>query len=280
MHSSDALRRRAAEKAAEHAPNGTTRSASRIITAERLAGYAPFAMHPLLRDDPMGTPGLQQARGSAGGKDAQSLFARFAVQSGVGAEPDEPETSASAYDTGRKAGLVDGFKRGFDAGVAHAGAEQRKADEQAGATLSGRLEALCGELQQRFEQIERSAADQVVALALEVARQALRATLAVRPETIVPVVQEALAHLFDEQLRVHLHMNPGDVALVRDELGERLASTGCEIVGDASIAAGGCRIETPRAAVDATVETRWRRTLAAIGRNEDGSLAQTAEPHR
>src|SRR5690606_32476234 len=102
--------------------------------------------------------------------------------------------------------------------------------------------------------------------------------LSVRPEVIVPIVQEALAHLFDEQLRVRLHMNPADVALVREELGDRLTTNSCEIVRDASISLGGCRIETPRSSIDATLETRWRRTLAAIGRSEDGSLAQTAEP--
>ncbi len=119
--------------------------------------------------------------------------------------------------------------------------------------------------------LERDAADAVVDLALEVARHALRATLAVRPETIVPIVQEALAGVFDESVRMHLHLNPSDEALVREELGARLAQSNCEIVADASIRPGGCRIETPRAEVDATLETRWRRTLAALGRcGEDG----------
>jgi flagellar biosynthesis/type III secretory pathway protein FliH len=35
------------------------------------------------------------------------------------------------------------------------------------------------------------------------------------------------------------------------------------------VSAGGCVIETPRASVDATLQTRWRRTLAAIGRDDD-----------
>ncbi len=42
--------------------------------------------------------------------------------------------------------------------------------------------------------------------------------------------------------------------------------TGAPSTSGASIAVGGCRIASAGAEVDATVGTRWRRTLAAIGR--------------
>lgn len=247
MPSSETLRPRAAADAAAASETPAPRGVSRIIAAEHLSGYTRLAM------DSLGD------RRTAPHKRTQAN--------------DAPPEAPPDYDEGRKSGLVEGFKRGFEAGAAHAEAERCKAEQAAGSTLAQRIESLCSDLQQRLERIEREAADEVVALALEVARQALRATLAVRPESIVPIVQEALAHLVDDHVRLHLHLNPTDAALVRTELGERLSNAGCEIGTDASITPGGCRIETPRATIDATLETRWRRTLASLGRNDDGSIA-------
>lgn len=307
MPSSDAVRERTARARAAETPARPAGAAdpadagraSRIISAERLSEYTPFAMHTLTREDagtgaPNAENAAKNAAGAAGAGAARSnagpIFAQFgAGQPGASAgasggtsfgasfDAPEPREARAAHDDGRKAGLVEGFRRGFDAGVAHAEAEQRKAEERAGATLAQRVDALCTSLCERLEAVERHAADEIVTLALEVARQALRATLAVRPETIVPVVQEALAHLIDEHVRLHLHLNPDDVALVRAELGERLAGARCSITADPSIERGGCRIDTPRASVDATVQTRWRRTLASLGRKADGSIGGAAD---
>lgn len=218
------------------AASAATRGSSRIIASERLDRYTPFSMRSLspAREEAVAAPAAQPTE-----------------------EPD--------YAAGHKAGLAEGFRRGFEAGAAHARAEHAEHERQGGVRLAERIDALAEDFRRRLEAIEREAADEVVALSLEVARQALRATLAVRPETIVPVVQEALACIIDESVRLHLHLNPLDEALVRDELGTRLAQSNCEIVADPSISAGGCRIETPRAEVDATIETRWRRTIAALG---------------
>lgn len=241
MPSFDALLDHLAARGPAAAASAATRGTSRIIASERLDRYTPFSMHSLspardepIRDQPVAAPAAQP-------------------------------TEAPDYATGHKVGLAEGFRRGFEAGAAHARAEHAELERQGGARLAERIEALAEDFRRRLEAIERNAADEVVALSLEVARHALRATLAVRPETIVPVVQEALACIFDESVRLHLHLNPLDEALVRDELGTRLAQSNCEIVADASISAGGCRIETPRAEVDATIETRWRRTIAALG---------------
>lgn len=229
---------------------GPTRAAGRILSSGSFDRYTPFAMHPLAA----GRTSVE--RTPAGGAPADGDF-----------------------EAGRRSGLAEGFRQGYDAGITHAQAQYREREQQAGKRLADRVEALDRALGERFEDIEREAADAVVALALDVARQALRATLAARPESIVPVVQEALASLFGESVRMHLYLNPGDAALVREELGARLDGMRCEIVADASISAGGCRIETPRAGVDATLETRWRRTLASIGHDgADHPRDQTREP--
>ncbi|MGD9943420.1 MAG: FliH/SctL family protein [Burkholderiaceae bacterium] len=272
MHSSEALRRRAAEWAAAD----PARPARRIIAAEQLRHYVPFAMDELSRE---------RARSFGDGaaepderRHAARHFADFNRQ-------DDPAASETAdyqvgyqagLKAGREAGFADGVKRGFEAGTTHAERERRQAEEAAGASLAQRVQSLHAELQTRFEQIEREAADEVVALALEVARHALRATLAVQPESIVPIVQEALTGLLDDRVRVQLLLNPADIDIIQRDLGERLAARGVEIVADRSLTPGGCRLETPLASVDATIETRWRRTLAALGRDERGNMDEAA----
>jgi flagellar assembly protein FliH len=271
MLSSDALREHVATLGRAQAARAAPRAGSRIIAAERLDRFTPFAMHELSggREDTSdedaavaGAPAADEARGAR-----SDPFERFAAD--AASHPLERDGFEAGYRAGHDAGYAGGLERGYEAATEHARRQQRLADEQAGATLGQRIESLSGALADRFAELERDAAEQVVALALEVARHALRATLAVRPESIVPVVQEALSSLLDERVRMHLHLNPRDAELVRDELGERLAARNCEIVADPTIEAGGCRIETPRAEIDATVATRWRRTLAAIGRESD-----------
>jgi len=261
-------------------PGGAARGGKRIIAAERLEGFAPFTLAELSRENAAPSPGRHAFEpGEAGAREpVTDPFERFEADAGT--DPFGRERFEAGYRSGREAGYAEGLERGYAAGIEKAEHQHREAEHQAGATLSARLASLHAALEAAFTQVEREAADQVVALALDVARHALRTTLAIRPETIVPVVQEALSSLFDERVRVHLHLNPRDVELVRAELGERLGARNCEIVGDASIEPGGCRVETPRAEIDATVATRWRRALAAIGRNEDGSLAGQVESDR
>lgn len=268
MLSSDALRDHVAALGRAQAARAAPRAGNRIIAAERLDRYTPFAMHELSGERAC-TPDEDVGGAGAAAADeptivARDPFERFAAE--PSSHPLERDGFEAGYRAGHDAGYAEGLERGYEAGTEHARRQQRLADEQAGATLGQRIESLSGALEDRFAELERDAAGQVVALALEVARHALRATLAVRPETIVPVVQEALSSLLDERVRMHLHLNPCDAELVRHELGERLAARNCEIVADPTIEAGGCRIETPRAEIDATVATRWRRTLAALGR--------------
>lgn len=268
MPSFDLLRDHLAARDAD-ASAPAPRAGSRIIASEELGEVIRFAMRPLsspvrgLPPEDAGTVSTEERADTEGGH----RLDRDPADAGAW----QPE-----YAAGHKAGLAEGFRRGFDAGVAHANAMHDERERQAGGQLAERMEALTAAFHHRLEAIERDIADQVVAMALDVARHALRATLAVQPETIIPIVQEALASIIDDSVRLHLYLNPRDEALVRAELGPKLAQSGCEIIADPALRAGGCRIETARAEIDATVETRWRRTLAALGHTPDGAIEGTA----
>ena len=275
MQYSEALRRRAIEVSGR-------RSANRIIAAGQLAGYTPlrldefggaadadpaFAAAPADHDE---RPSGQDAGAGAGASERSATPAAYRAAFDAGFKAGHQ----AGHQAGREAGIAQGLERSIAQAAEQAAAEQRLAQLQAGASLATRIAELSEALAARFAEFETETADELVALTLELAQHALRSSLAIRPEAIVDVVRESLAALVDVRSRVRVHLNPADAELVRAALAEQTDKPGCEIVCDPAITAGGCRIETPRAEVDAQVETRWRRTLAAIGRNEDGSLAE------
>ena len=147
--------------------------------------------------------------------------------------------------------------------------EGRQAGE---ATLSNtitseleRFSTLIGNLQVSLAHMDQTIAEQVLDLALEVASQVIRSTIAVRNEALLPVIREAIAALPLHHSHVLLHLNPLDASVVREQIGDQLAQTGTQIIDDTEIATGGCLIKAGTSEIDATIETRWKRVLDAIG---------------
>jgi flagellar assembly protein FliH len=160
-----------------------------------------------------------------------------------------------AYQEGYQAGYEEGRQEGLRAGLEAALAEAQ------------RIAALGDNIEAALASVDQAVADQLLALALETAKQVLRTTLAVRPEALIPVVREAIAALPLHHGHVALHINPADGEMVREHLGEHFLQSGWRIIEDREVTAGGCLIQAGSSEVDATLETRWKRVLEAIGAN-------------
>ncbi|MBL8397769.1 MAG: flagellar assembly protein FliH [Candidatus Accumulibacter sp.] len=158
-----------------------------------------------------------------------------------------------AHATGYTAGYAAGFQEGIV--VAQETAKQ--------------MARLMDGLQQALTGVDQAVADQLLALAIDIARQVLRQSLRVRPELLLPVVREAVSALHGHGGQALLFVNPADGELVREHLGEQLAHRNWRILDDPTLTAGGCRVEVAASEVDATLETRWRRVIETIGINED-----------
>jgi len=155
------------------------------------------------------------------------------------------------------------------AGYAAGLAEGKMAGEQQ-ARESALLEAqyftaLIGNLKLALDQVDQSVADELLSLALEVAAQLTRGTIAAKADVLLPIIREAVATLPLHHGHIVLRLNPGDAAHVRSLLGEEFAQTGTQIVEDSAITPGGCLLEAGASEIDATIETRWKRVLEAIG---------------
>ncbi|MFT4099679.1 MAG: FliH/SctL family protein [Burkholderiaceae bacterium] len=162
-----------------------------------------------------------------------------------------------------------GYREGMQAGRSAAIQQHEQEARALGATLRQRVEMLAASLEAELEAFHVAGADRLLDLGIEIARQTVRRAIAQDRETIVAVVQESLSQLHDESAPAALSLNPVDVPFVETHLAALLARRRVELRPDPSIAIGGCRLVSAQAEVDATIETRWRRALAALGRSAD-----------
>ena len=95
----------------------------------------------------------------------------------------------------------------------------------------------------------------------------MRTTLAEQPETVASAVREVLHINPTAGGQMRLWANPADIELIRLHLADELKEGHWRVLADESIARGGCRAETPFGDIDATLQTRWRRVAASLGRN-------------
>lgn len=162
-----------------------------------------------------------------------------------------------------------GYAEGYQAGLAAGEAAGRAAGEAALAELAAQLAALGNGFAEALRARESELADEVLALALTVARQVIRAQVRHHPEGLIDVVREAILALPSQHGHPTLHVHPADAPLVREQLTDVLAHTGWRIVEDPTLEAGGCRIDNGASEVDATLANRWKRVVEAIGTRVD-----------
>ncbi|MEK7947852.1 flagellar assembly protein FliH [Pigmentiphaga sp. YJ18] len=155
------------------------------------------------------------------------------------------------------------FDEGYAAGYDHGSAAARREAEH--------LQAMARTASDVFNRFETGLAPQLLELAAEIARQVIQRELALDNNVILAVVRDAFNQLIGGETGKQLLLHPSDVQLVRAHLGEELELGQWKIVEDAGVEAGGCRISTQQSDIDATLGTRWKRTLATLGQDSPWS---------
>lgn len=174
-----------------------------------------------------------------------------------------------AREDGQKQGYEEGLSNGYQEGYSKGYQEGR---QQAGSEIKEELAHIgrvFGNLDDQLHDLDQQVAQNLLTLAIDLARKMTKEAIAVRPEMILPIVQDAVRQLPGVMRPLRLVLHPDDAGIVRQHLGEQLLQDSWEIFEDTQIAQGGCRIEAGGSEMDASVETRWRRILAAIGQNSD-----------
>ncbi|MFP5393178.1 MAG: flagellar assembly protein FliH [Gammaproteobacteria bacterium] len=185
-------------------------------------------------------------------------------------KPPEPEiqmpTQAEA-DAIRLAAHDQGYEAGLEEGRAAGLAEALEFGRQQAAQELEHLKAIAGTFGQAVTEADETIAGDVLDLALQLARGMLRTALNVKPELILPVVQEAIGYLPVFQQPAKIMLNPEDAELVMEHIGEDLTKSGWRVVQDAGIERGGCKVDTPHNQIDAQAAARWQRLTQSLGKN-------------
>lgn len=151
-----------------------------------------------------------------------------------------------AYNEGFSTGEKDGFRAG-----------QLKAQQEADAALSPRLQALESIMQQLFEPIaqqDQALEDSVLELVQHISQQVIQRELQLDSSHVRQVVSQALQLLPTEGDQIRIFVHPQDFDTIK-ALRERHEEK-WRILEDDTLLPGGCRLETQFSRVDGTIETR------------------------
>ncbi|MBS0002566.1 MAG: flagellar assembly protein FliH [Thioalkalivibrio sp.] len=193
-------------------------------------------------------------------------------------EPAPPPMTIEEIERIQQEAREEGFREGEAAGRREGAAAVQAEAEHLARVLDSLVPSVEG-LDRRLEQ-------ELVTLAVTVARQLVRRELRTEPGQIVAAVREAFALLPSSDRRVRLHLHPEDARIVREALHLSELEQPWKVVEDPTLSRGGAWLETDTSRVDATVESRINAVIAGMwgGRREDGhapegsSSTQTDRP--
>ena len=177
------------------------------------------------------------------------------------------EGLARGHAAGMEAGQQAGYEAGLAAGREAGHAEGLAQGREQGAAEAHRLHTLIEACAVSIGALEEKMGQSLLTLALDIAQQVVRTTLAEQPETVVNAVRDVLHINPTAGGQMRLWANPEDIELIRLHLADELKEGHWRVLADESILRGGCRAETPFGDIDATLQTRWRRVAASLGRN-------------
>jgi len=163
----------------------------------------------------------------------------------------------------------DGYQEGHEAGHADATEAVRKAADEALKEELQQVRVLADNFSTALQSADQLIANDVLELALQLAKGMLKNALQVKPELILPIVRDAIEYLPALQQPALLVLHPDDAPTVRGGLGEELDKGGWRVVEDPSVGRGGCKVDTASNTIDATAAARWQRLSHALGKEVD-----------
>ena len=154
-------------------------------------------------------------------------------------------------------------RAGYDAGYATGRTEALQQLQPAASALAEAVEAHRKLAAEMADRIEVTACD----FALRVAERVIAGTIEVEPERVVEVIRGALRTMVERE-RIVIQVNPADLEIVRDALGDLLGSLGgigqVEVQEERRVLRGGAILRTPEGEIDASIETKLERLAAAV----------------
>lgn len=186
--------------------------------------------------------------------------------------PDIEELLQQAFDQG--------FEQGHQAGEKATREALDQPLRRTAEDAARRLGLLLQNAQSELAGADERLAEQLLHLACDLARQVVRRELEQPQEVLRAVIAEALSQTVDDHLKRTVKLNPMDLALIQNHLGEWTEGGRVSFVAHDKLSAGGCVVETTACTVDASIEKRWARAVANLGVNTEWAEASPAEEPR
>ena len=187
------------------------------------------------------------------------IIAKLAQELIDGKQKAIEEGFAKGFEDGKLAGHQDGFQAGIAQG-------QHQIQESVQF-----LSEIIFNLQKLFAYSREHIAQEIIDVSIDLAKAITYRSIEKQPDIIFDVVEKALEQVPILQLPAKILLNPLDAALIEANQGRSLSEGGWRIVSDPSISRGGCKLETGSNDVDATVEKRFEKMMASLGKHQQES---------
>ncbi|MDT8407693.1 MAG: flagellar assembly protein FliH [Methylococcales bacterium] len=182
------------------------------------------------------------------------------------------EAFQKGMEEGRAIGLEQGLEQGLKEGQAQGLAEGHEQSRKHYEEKAYQLQQLIDALAQPLQAVDHDVEQELVALAIALAKQILRRELKQDAGQIVAVVREAMTLLPVNARNIQLILHPNDAHLVRDVLHVEQLTPPWSLIEDPLLTRGGCKIDTESSFIDATIEKRMAEVIAQM-------LGDERDPH-
>jgi flagellar assembly protein FliH len=199
--------------------------------------------------------------------------------------PDEDWQSAIAdgyrqgqregYEVGLDEGRNDGYDAGHAEGVERGVAEGRQQALTELEQMSKPVDAMLRSLKKLKAEFRNAQRKEVVDLVGKIARQVIRAELALQPVQMLNLVDEALAAMPPTRDEVEVFMNPEELKRIQ-ELDPKRAKK-WNLMADPTLDLGECRVRAGDHEVDAGCQGRLAACMAQVSESLDASAKEDAE---
>lgn len=191
-----------------------------------------------------------------------------------GATAPDPQAVARAFEQASQRGHEEGYAQGLQSGeqAGHAQGLARgvqEGREQGMQAVRAEFAAACTPVQSLHEQLQQLHADwqaslrkDVIDLVERVARQVVRCELTLQPAQILALVEETLQGMPQRTGALEVYLHPADLQRIRELDGSRIPDW--NLLADAALEAGECRIRVGEVEVDAGCKQRLAACMEQV----------------
>ncbi len=194
------------------------------------------------------------------------------------------EAYDEGFSQGRQEGFDSGFKEGVEQGITQGIQQGTVQGAQQIQEMANQWQQLISCLAEPLVSLDRQVEQELVALAMAVAKHLVRRELKIDPGHVIAVVREAVSVLPVSARDICVLLHPEDKKLIQESLSVDFDGTESDhrwrIIEDPMLTRGGCKIETAVSFIDVSVEARLATIITQVlggDRQSDNVLPPNAD---